>query len=408
MSVLLAPLDDQVLDRVILETGANPLALLELPRGLTPTQLAGGFGPPAAVPLHQGIEEGFSRRLAHLPADARRLTLIAAADPTGDAALVWRAAEAWRSRSPRRSLHSRRAWSRPRRGGVPPSPGALRDLSISRRLRAHRGPSGACRCDRPGNGSRPARMAPGTGYRHAPRHVAETQRLVGAGAGPGGLAAGGTFLERSAALTLDPSRRATRTLAAATARQQAGALDGALALLDGADAGSLDDHQQAEAELLRARILFATDRGRDAPAQAVAAAARFEAARHPARTRNLSRCAVGLGVRGPNGRALGRTSGRGPCPRRRHPPVPPRAVDLLLDGVAQLITRGPAVGTLDPAPGGGRVPVRPARRRRRVCAGCGCVPARRATSGTTLHSLTLQQIRAARDVGALGELPVHP
>src|SRR4029077_9939606 len=92
MSALLAPLDDQVLDRVIVETGGNPLALLELPRGLTPTELAGGFGLPAAVPLHKGIEEGFTRRLASLPPDARRLTLIAAADPTGDAALVWRAA----------------------------------------------------------------------------------------------------------------------------------------------------------------------------------------------------------------------------------------------------------------------------------------------------------------------------
>src|SRR6202035_3071790 len=65
---------------------------LELPRGLTPTQLAGGFGLPVAVPLSASIEESFTRRLANLPGDARRLLLVAAADPVGDTALVWRAA----------------------------------------------------------------------------------------------------------------------------------------------------------------------------------------------------------------------------------------------------------------------------------------------------------------------------
>src|SRR6478736_6762519 len=91
-SVLPAPLDEDVLDRIVLETHGNPLALLELPRGLTPIELAGGFGLPAAVPLSASIEESFTRRLATLPDDARRLLLIAAADPTGDPAVVWRAA----------------------------------------------------------------------------------------------------------------------------------------------------------------------------------------------------------------------------------------------------------------------------------------------------------------------------
>jgi hypothetical protein len=90
-SVLPAPLDEHVLNRIVLETHGNPLALLELPRGMTPIQLAGGFGLPA-VPLSASIEESFTRRLARLPGDARRLLLIAASDPTGDPALVWRAA----------------------------------------------------------------------------------------------------------------------------------------------------------------------------------------------------------------------------------------------------------------------------------------------------------------------------
>src|SRR6202035_3001183 len=92
-SVLPARLDGHVLERIVAETRGNPLALLELPRGLTPTQLAGGFGLPAAVPLSASIEESFTRRLAGLPGDARRLLLVAAADPVGDTALVWRAAQ---------------------------------------------------------------------------------------------------------------------------------------------------------------------------------------------------------------------------------------------------------------------------------------------------------------------------
>ena len=88
-----ALLDESVLERIVAETRGNPLALLELPRGLSPTQLAGGFGLPATAPLSAGIEDGYTRRLARLPADARRLLLVAAADPVGDPALVWRAAE---------------------------------------------------------------------------------------------------------------------------------------------------------------------------------------------------------------------------------------------------------------------------------------------------------------------------
>ena len=92
-SVLPARLDERVVERLVAETRGNPLALLELPRGLSPAQLAGGFGLPTSPSLSAGIEEGYTRRLARLPADARRLLLVAAADPVGDPALVWRAAE---------------------------------------------------------------------------------------------------------------------------------------------------------------------------------------------------------------------------------------------------------------------------------------------------------------------------
>src|SRR6185503_8783699 len=83
---------ERVRDRIVAETRGNPLALLELPRGLSPAQLAGGFGLPEPLPLSGRIEESFLRRLEELPPDTRRLLLVAAAEPAGDPALMWRAA----------------------------------------------------------------------------------------------------------------------------------------------------------------------------------------------------------------------------------------------------------------------------------------------------------------------------
>src|SRR5215218_4730769 len=92
-SVLVGPVDERVRDRIVAETGGNPLALLELPRGLTPAELAGGFGVPDSLPLASRIGRGFLRRLEPLPVDTRRLLVTAAADPVGDATLLWRACE---------------------------------------------------------------------------------------------------------------------------------------------------------------------------------------------------------------------------------------------------------------------------------------------------------------------------
>src|SRR5690348_16270507 len=77
-------LDERVRDRVVAESRGNPLALLELPRGLTPAELAGGFGLPDATSLATPIEQSFVRRLEALPADTRRLLVTAAAEPVGD------------------------------------------------------------------------------------------------------------------------------------------------------------------------------------------------------------------------------------------------------------------------------------------------------------------------------------
>jgi hypothetical protein len=92
-SVMSGPLDERVRDRIVAETRGNPLALLELPRGLSPGELAGGFGLPDSLALSGRIEESFQRRLVALPEATRRLLLVAAADPVGEPVLVWRAAE---------------------------------------------------------------------------------------------------------------------------------------------------------------------------------------------------------------------------------------------------------------------------------------------------------------------------
>src|SRR5258707_15680151 len=91
-SVIRWPLDERVRDRIVAETHGNPLALLELPRGLTPAQLAGGFGLPSIAALPGRIEDSFARRLAPLPAATRRLLVLAAAEPLGDSAVLARGA----------------------------------------------------------------------------------------------------------------------------------------------------------------------------------------------------------------------------------------------------------------------------------------------------------------------------
>ena len=85
-------LDDQVRDRIVAETGGNPLALLELARGLSKAELAGGFGEADPNMVAVQMEGHYVRHVRALSGATQRLTMLAAADPTGDATLVWRAA----------------------------------------------------------------------------------------------------------------------------------------------------------------------------------------------------------------------------------------------------------------------------------------------------------------------------
>src|SRR6266516_4482007 len=223
-SVFTGPLDARVRDQIIAETRGNPLALLELPRGLRPAELAGGFGLPGTAPLSGRIEESFQRQLDALPAETRRLVQLAAADPVGHlgAGIASRRAARDRRRCSDASGRGRAARIR-RPSAVPASAGALDGLPVG----LASGPAG----DAPGAGgghrsaarSRPPGLALGSG-----RFGSGRGRRSGAGAfsrpgaGPGGMAAAAAFLERAALLTREPGRRAKRPRAAADGPRDAG------------------------------------------------------------------------------------------------------------------------------------------------------------------------------------------
>jgi DNA-binding CsgD family transcriptional regulator len=340
-------LDQRVRDRIVAETRGNPLALLELPRGLTPAQLAGGFGLPAALPLSGRIEESFRRRLSRLPRDTRRLLLIAAADPAGDPALVWRAAERLGiDESAADAAESDRLIEFG--AGVtfrhPLVRSAIyRASSPAERREAHRALAEATDADM--DPDRRAWHLAAAASRPEEEVAVELERSADRARARGGFAAAAAFLERSAALTVEPSRRAARALAAAQAKQQAGALDAALSLVSMAEAGALDEFQGAQIDVLRAQISFASNRGNDAPPLLLKAARRLESLNaRLARDTYLDALTAALfaGRLATAGDAREvAAAARGAPP----PPSPPRASDLLLDALALMVTGGPAEGT---------------------------------------------------------------
>jgi DNA-binding CsgD family transcriptional regulator len=406
-SVLTGPLDARVRDRIIADAHGNPLALLELPRGLTPAQLTGGFGVSSAVPLDGRIEESFGRQLEALPAQTRRLVQLAAADPSGDPVLVWRAAG-------RLAIGAGAAGPAAEAGLVEfgaqvrfrhplARSAAYRSASVQTRQELHSALAEATdpEVDPDRRAWHRAQAVPGPDEEVA----GELEQCAGRAQRRGGLAAAAAFLERSAGLTLDPARRAQRALAAAQARHQAGAPDAALGLLAMAQAGPLDELQQARADLLRAQIAFASSHGRDAPPLMLSAARQLESLDVGlARETYLEAftAALFVGRLSPAVGDVARAARMAPAP-----PAPARAADLLLDGLALLVTDGYAAGT-------------PALRRALLAfrsqefsaeEGLGWLwLAERAAMAVwddeTWHILASRHVKLARDVGALSELPL--
>ena len=276
-SVLPGRLDDRVVERIVVETRGNPLALLELPRGLSPAQLAGGFGLPASLPLSAGIEESFRRRLAKLPRDARRLLLLAAADPLGDPALVWRAAQGLGiPESAARTVESEGLLSLG--AGV-----AFRHPLVRSAVYGAAAPNERRESHRALAEATDSQIDPDRRAWHRAQAASvpdeelasELERSAARAQARGGFAAAAAFLERAAMLTPAPARRAQRALVAAQTKFRAGALDEAIGLLSSTETGSLDELDRARVDLLRAQIAFVSTHGRDAPALLLRAALRL-------------------------------------------------------------------------------------------------------------------------------------
>src|SRR6202163_1671272 len=237
-SVLAARLDESVLERIVAETGGQPLALLERPRGLTPAQLAGGFGLPTALPLSTGIEQSFTRRLARLPRDARRLLLLAAAEPVGDAALLWRAAQLLGI--PETAAHVAES------EGLLVLDGAIvfRHPLVRSAVYGAADPSERREAHRALADATDPQLDPDRRAWHRAQAAsvpdedvaAELERSAGRAQARGGWAAVAAFLERAAALTPGSTHRAQRLFAAAAAKRDAGDLEAALGLLVGVEA----------------------------------------------------------------------------------------------------------------------------------------------------------------------------
>ena len=318
-AVVAGPLDVRVRERIVSETRGNPLALLELPRGRTPAELAGGFGLNGGPALPGRIEERFQERLTELPPATRLLLLVAAAEPVGDPLLVWRAAavlgiEAGAS-APAADAGLIEFGAQVRFRHPLVRSAVYGAAAPEDRRRVHQALAEATDGDVDPDRRAWHRAQATSGLDEDV--AAELERSAGRARARGGLAAGAAFHERAAELTPDPARRARRALAAAQGKQQAGAPDAALRLLAMAQAGPLDELEQARAQLLHAQITFATTRGRDAPPLLLEAAKRLEPLDADARARDVPR-----GVRR---RALGRpprarrrcARGRRRGPRRR-------------------------------------------------------------------------------------------
>jgi DNA-binding CsgD family transcriptional regulator len=406
-SVVGGPLDERVRDRIVAETRGNPLALLELPRGVP--GVPGVADAPGSPGSPGRIEESFRRRLEVLPPATRRLLLVAAAEPTGEPGLVWRAAQllgigtavlAPAADAGLLAIGERVMFRHPLvRSAV------YRAAPAPERRAAHQALADATdpRADPDRRAWHRAQATLGPDEDVA----SELEHSAGRAEARGGLAAAAAFLERSAALTLDPVRRAERALAAAQATYQAGAFDATLGLLATAEAGPPDQLRRARADLLRGQIAFSSSRGSDAPPLLLKAARQFEPldprlARETyldalAAATFAGRLALGGGMR-----EVAEAARMAPPP-----PGPARGPDLLLDGISLVICEGYPAGA----------PVL----RRAVSAFCGtdvsreeglrwlwlaCRAALIVWDYASFDVLSDRQVTLARDAGALIMLPI--
>jgi DNA-binding CsgD family transcriptional regulator len=408
-TVLPGPIDPRVREQIIAETHGNPLALHELPRGLTTAQLAGGFNLPAAIPLAGSIQEVFERRVQALPSQARELLVVAAADPTGDAALIWRAAAVLGIDADAAlpvidarlaELGARVSFRHPLARSA-----AYQSASARERRAAHRALAEVTdpHLDPDRRAWHLAQASPGPDEAVAAELEASAERAQARG----GLSAAAAFLRQAAVLTLDPAQRARRALDAAQAKILAGAFDEARDLLTMAEHECLSESQRASLDLLRAQLAFVADRGGEAPALLVTAATRLESI-DPDLSRDTYLDALVAAIfagplAGPGADVLdvARAAIEAPPPHR-----PAGIADALLDGTAAGLHKGYAAGV-------------PILREALAAYGTGmtveeelrwlwlaCITAMRVWDDERLDRLSTRYLTLARKTGALSELPL--
>jgi DNA-binding CsgD family transcriptional regulator len=405
-SVVPGRLDERVRDRIVAESGGNPLALLELPHAVNAAELAGGFGLPGAPTSAGRIEQSFRQRIAPFPEATQRLLLLAAAEPTGDPALLWRAAghlsigkDAARPAEADGLLTvaARVTFRHPLvRSAV------YQAASADSRRRAHHAIAEAT-----DPGTDPDRRAWHRAQAAAAPDedvAAELERSASRAYARGGLAAAAAFLERAAALTPAPQARAARALAAAHATYEAGMPDSAVEQLAIAQAGPLSELERARLERLHAQIAFTRLRGSDAPQLLLQAAQRLgplDAAL--ARDTYLEALWAAIRTGGSGGGYTARQVAEAAwaAPRAAEPP---RAVDLLLDGLTARSAKGYSAGV-------------PALRRalKALCdendgsdtrwLWLGCNTALDLWDDEACRTLAARHVRQAREAGALTMLP---
>jgi RNA polymerase sigma factor (sigma-70 family) len=408
-SVLAARLDESVLERIIAETGGNPLALLELPRGLTPAQLAGGFGLPAALPLSTGIERNFTRRLARLPRDARQLLLLAATEPVGDPALLWRAARLLGiPETAARAVESE---------GLLMLDGAVvfRHPLVRSAVYGAAQPNERREVHRALADATDPQVDPDRRAWHRAQAASvpdedvasELERSAERAQARGGLAAAAAFLERAATLTPDPVHRARRALVAAQTKFRAGALEDALGLLSSMEIGALDELDRARVDLLRAQIAFVSTHGSEAPAMLLAAARRLTplsaTVAYETYLEALSAAMFAGRLAAPGVSALDVALAARAAPR----PSVLRGPDLLLEGLATLFSESyeaavpilrRALSTFDV---GGLAMSE--QLRWKWLASVACV---QVWDDARWEAISERHVEIAREAGALGELPL--
>lgn len=341
-SALAGPVDERVRDQIVTETSGNPLALMELARGLTSQHLlAGRFGRLGTVPLSATIEESFRQRIDALPVESKRLLRLGATDPTGDAALVSRAAgrlsisvEAARAATESGLVEfgTRVVFRHPLVRSA-----AYQSASLQERHELHRALAEATdpQADPARRAWHLAQAAPGPDEGIAE----ELERSAGLAQARGGLAATAAFLELAAVLTPDPDRRARDLLMAAWAKRE-GAPDEALGLLVAVDAGPANALRTAEAQHLRGRI--ASDQGHPGEASALLlTAARQLEPLDAGQSRETHLEALTAAIWAGDLSTPGAMVAAAQAARAAPPsPDPPGAVDVVLDALALRLTDG--------------------------------------------------------------------